>query len=393
MSQLRVFLSHSSQDKAVADQFAFAFRQAGANVWYDEESLGTGHLRRTIMKELSDRPIFVVLLSPVALSSSWVLDECEWAYDLQREEPSRVMLPVVVQPLERTDLNAALYLRSFKRVEAGDLRPLPTIADAATQALRLLGMTPEGQVSTPSAPQASESAADLVLRGKGLSVQKKYAEAVPLFVRATQLESGNWEAWFNLGYVHGEMEHWQESLVACEHALTLRPNDGTIWLNKTQALNNLGRYREGLAAAEQATTLQPDLAEAWSKKAQALLSLGRHREGLAAAEQATTLQPDNSMAWVNKSWALINLNRHQEGLAAAEQATALQPDNSMAWNNKGAALYSLKRYPEALAAYDQALTLNPNLTLFWKNKALALRRLGHSEEAEAAERQAKMLGG
>src|SRR5215472_18762614 len=72
MSQLRVFLSHSSQDKAAADQFASAFRQAGADVWYDEESLGAGHLRRTIMKELGDRPIFVVLLSPVALASSWV---------------------------------------------------------------------------------------------------------------------------------------------------------------------------------------------------------------------------------------------------------------------------------------------------------------------------------
>jgi hypothetical protein len=71
-----------------------AFRQAGADVWYDEESLGAGHLRRTIMKELAERPIFVVLLSPVALSSSWVLDECEWSYDLQRDEPSRVMLPL-----------------------------------------------------------------------------------------------------------------------------------------------------------------------------------------------------------------------------------------------------------------------------------------------------------
>jgi hypothetical protein len=77
MSRLRVFLSHSSQDKAAADQFALTFRQAGADIWYDEESLGAGHLRRTIMKELTDRSIFVVLLSPVALASSWVLDECE----------------------------------------------------------------------------------------------------------------------------------------------------------------------------------------------------------------------------------------------------------------------------------------------------------------------------
>jgi hypothetical protein len=75
MSQLQVFLSHSSQDKAAADQFAHVFRQAGADIWHDEENLGVGHLRSTVMKELSDRPIFVVLLSSLALSSSWVLGE------------------------------------------------------------------------------------------------------------------------------------------------------------------------------------------------------------------------------------------------------------------------------------------------------------------------------
>jgi hypothetical protein len=77
----------------------------------------------------------------------------------------------VVQLLERTDMNTALYLRSFKRVEAGDLRPLPTIAEAAAQALRLLGMTPAGQAAVPRALQPRESAADLLLRGKGLTAQ------------------------------------------------------------------------------------------------------------------------------------------------------------------------------------------------------------------------------
>ena len=135
----RVFLSHSSQDKQAADQFAQAFRQAGADVWYDEESLGAGHLRRAIMKELGERPVFVVLLSKAALASSWVLRSCEWAYDLQRGDSSRVLLPVVIEPLVWADLNMVLYLRSLKRVEAGDLHPL-SLDDSIKQTLRLLGI-------------------------------------------------------------------------------------------------------------------------------------------------------------------------------------------------------------------------------------------------------------
>jgi tetratricopeptide (TPR) repeat protein len=392
MSQLRVFLSHSSKDKAAADQLARAFRQAGADVWYDEESLGAGHLRRTIMKELGDRPIFVVLLSHAALESSWVLDECEWAYDLQRDDPSRVMLPVVLEQLEKSDLNTALYLRSLKRVEAGDLRPLP-IGEAATHALRLLGMTPVGQVAAPAAPQPSESAADLVLRGKGLTAQKQYAAATPLFERATRLEPDNWEAWANLGYAQVTASRWQEGLVACERALTLKPKDSVTWNNKASALSNLGRHQEALAAAERAATLQPDYAAAWVNKASALSNLGRHQEALAAAERAATLQPDNARAWNNKGNALNQLGRYEEALVAAERGVAADARNEFPWGTKGRALEMLKRYEEALAAYDRALSLRSNYPYALNGKARVLRALGREAEAQMAERRAKESGG
>ena len=50
MSQLRMFLSHSSKDKEAADQFARAFRQAGADVWYHEADL-----RRLITSLVGER--------------------------------------------------------------------------------------------------------------------------------------------------------------------------------------------------------------------------------------------------------------------------------------------------------------------------------------------------
>jgi hypothetical protein len=35
-NQMRSVVSHSSQDKAACDAVVGAFRDAGANVWYDE---------------------------------------------------------------------------------------------------------------------------------------------------------------------------------------------------------------------------------------------------------------------------------------------------------------------------------------------------------------------
>ena len=89
--QLCVFVSHASEDSAFCRALVDALIAAGADVWYDERNLGSGVLRREIMRELSARPVFLVVLSKAAFVSSWVQDECEWAYNLYRRKPERLM--------------------------------------------------------------------------------------------------------------------------------------------------------------------------------------------------------------------------------------------------------------------------------------------------------------
>src|SRR5690349_13214487 len=91
---MRIFVSHSSADHEFCTTLVKAMRDAGADVWYDQDDLGAGHLRRNISQELSTRSVFVVVLSKSAFASSWVQDECEWAYNLYSREPQRIILPV-----------------------------------------------------------------------------------------------------------------------------------------------------------------------------------------------------------------------------------------------------------------------------------------------------------
>jgi tetratricopeptide (TPR) repeat protein len=287
MSQLKVFLSHSSQDKAFADAFAQALRDAGADVWYDEESLGTGHLRRTIMKELGDRPVFLVLLSKPAMASTWVLDECEWAYDLQRGDANRTILPVVAQALDWADLGMALYLRSLKRVEAGDLRPLP-VAEAAAQTLRLLGLTPKGPPPPPVTPQPRESAHVLLSDATVLIDRKQHTQAISLLEKATQLEPDNSSAWFHLGVAYKGAEHWEASLAAFDRALTLQPGYLAALVGKVTVLDALGRYQEALLCVDRVIAIRND-AWSWKTKSTILRALGRDEEARKAEAQAILL--------------------------------------------------------------------------------------------------------
>jgi tetratricopeptide (TPR) repeat protein len=389
MSQLRVFLSHSSQDKAAADTIAKTLRDAGADVWYDEHNLGAGHLKGEIQRELGRRPIFIVLLSKAAFASAWVKRETDWADDLADRDPTRLILPVTVAPIERADFDPEqgwLFLQSFRRIEAPGYQPYP-LPEAVTRLLQTLALTPEVE------QQPTESVENLLAQGKALSAQNKYAEAVPLFGRATQLAPTNEDAWYNLGYVQEQLNHWQESLAACEQTLTLNPSNGKAWSSKARALRRMGRFREGLAAAKRAIRLLPDYAPAWVNKGSALLDLKRYDEALTALGRAIALDSNNAIAWYNQGLALYILQRYDEALTAFDRATILDPNYAVAWRNKGEALRNLNRYPEALSAYERSLVLEPTSVRGWKGKAAALQGLRRTAEAEAAERRAKKLGG
>jgi len=103
-AQMQIFVSHSQQDAVACQSLVAALRGAGADVWYDEHNLDSGRLMDVIERELRQRPVFLVMLSPAALASQWVKDECSWAYRLARRDPARIILPILVEPIEESDI-------------------------------------------------------------------------------------------------------------------------------------------------------------------------------------------------------------------------------------------------------------------------------------------------
>src|SRR5579863_9548913 len=104
MPSMSVFVSHSHQDSVFCHGVVAALRGAQADVWYDEQNLGAGKLLDVIDRELRVRSVFVVILSPAALASPWVKDECSWAYNLARRDPARIILPVLAGAVAEEDI-------------------------------------------------------------------------------------------------------------------------------------------------------------------------------------------------------------------------------------------------------------------------------------------------
>jgi tetratricopeptide (TPR) repeat protein len=430
--QLNVFVSHSHQDDAFCHALVDALRGAGADVWYDEHNMGSGQLGPTIERELRTRPVFVLILSPAALASSWVEDEARWAYGFYRNDRTRTILPVLAAALNENDI--WVFLRDFKRIEAAGIQPYPQL-EAVQRTLDALGLVAPG----PVAPEHVELAAVLVERGKALrsSGYPVYgmpnpggypvygmpnptdAEALSLFQRATQLDPSSLDAWLSLAIALQKLKRPQEALTALENAINIRPNDASVWISLAAVWIDLGRSEEALSAAEKAISLDRTEPAAWSRKAEALKALGRAEEAEVASDEATVAHPEpeaNVILLTQRAFAFVHLGRTDEAQASVEKAISLKSDDVEAWNHIARLLNLLERYEEALAAAENALSLNRrfkdtfwlfrrdwhswsrheswqrNEVSSWTTKADALNRLGRFKEALSAAGKAIALG-
>lgn len=106
-----------------------------------------------------------------------------------------------------------LYLESLKRVEAPGHEPYPP-TEAITRTLHLLQLTLPGEAPQPTAPQPTESAGDLITRGRALQAQGRDTEALPLFQRAIDLDPRSFDAWYSYAYILHDLEHYEEALAA-----------------------------------------------------------------------------------------------------------------------------------------------------------------------------------
>ncbi|NIS70313.1 MAG: TIR domain-containing protein [Proteobacteria bacterium] len=93
---MKIFLSYSSKQQALAEQICLALEQSGHHVFFDKKSLRAGgNFRKKIRDELDQSEMFVFLISPDSVSSkSYTMSEL----DIAREKwprPEDHILPVM----------------------------------------------------------------------------------------------------------------------------------------------------------------------------------------------------------------------------------------------------------------------------------------------------------
>jgi eukaryotic-like serine/threonine-protein kinase len=188
----------------------------------------------------------------------------------------------------------------------------------------------------------------------------------------------------------------EQSLMACERALTLEPGHFFALFGKIEAFRRLRRYDEARISAEQAIQRYPGNRIFADLLGSVYFDQGNYHAAESAFRQSIKLQPDSPFAYANLSAALLRLNRNDEGLRILQQGLQVRP-SGLLYSSLGTVLFARGDYVGAADAFEHAVTPpagNPNSSLRWANLGDSLLWIpGRAEQArEAYQKAVKLLG-
>jgi len=140
MMKKKIFISHASQDNKFVDNLRESLEIQGLDTWVDFSRLiGGDELEAEIKQAIEQAQAFIVVLSPNAINSSWVLKEVDYAREVKKKQKQPEDYRVIPLLLPGTGPGALkLY---FKEEPKGiDIQIGPGgISEAMPQILAALG--------------------------------------------------------------------------------------------------------------------------------------------------------------------------------------------------------------------------------------------------------------
>ena len=119
-----IFLSHSTNDDAIARDLQRALGDHGLHIWIDSREMRGGDLLSPeIERAIDEADGCMILVSPSSLQSDWVGDELDRAIEAQKRRRAGAAngaYPVVPLSLDGTKLGMLKkYIDTLEAVEAG----------------------------------------------------------------------------------------------------------------------------------------------------------------------------------------------------------------------------------------------------------------------------------
>ncbi len=208
-----------------------------------------------------------------------------------------------------------------------------------------------------SKPRAAE---ELCRMGFRFSIEGEDRLALEHFLKATQADPTDAEAWSGLGSCYAGLDHTEEALAAFRQAVQANPRDEVSHFRLANFYRRIGRYDEAIAGYREALAINPLFEAAYFNLGLVCVELGRYAEGKDAFEAVTRINPEAGPAHYNAGLAYIRLGRFREALEAQKIVVRINPGYAPAYYAMGTALNRLGQPRDEIEAYREAIRVDPD---------------------------------
>jgi tetratricopeptide (TPR) repeat protein len=363
-----VFISHSHEDKPIADAICASLEASRIRCWVAPRDIMPGkEWGEAIIDGISQCRAMVLVFSSNSNQSGQVKREVERAvskgaiivpFKIEDVPMSKSMeyflstphwLDAMTPPLENHLAKLAQTVRSL-------------LGGVGARAEQTSASVPPNSTSAPAAAPASGARPP----SRCEEPQKSRVPAAnSLFDRALEKQNSG---------------DWQGSLANLNEAIGLDRTFARAYSQRAYSKLVLGNQTGALADANEAVRLAPDCVEYYVTRANAKRICGDWNGAWGDYDEAIRRNPNHANARVNRGNARFDKGDWDGAIAEFDQAVASDPTQNV-YSNRGIAWANKGQWIAAIADYDQAIRLNPNDRQSYANRGLAKQNMGDQAAA------------
>jgi tetratricopeptide (TPR) repeat protein len=320
-----VFISHASDDKAVADAVCAALEGRGIRCWIAPRDVLPGRpYPEAIEEAMAASRIVVVVFSQRAADSPDVRSEIHLAF---RQELT--IVPFRIQAIHFTRgmnylLGAVHWLDAIAPPIETHLR---TLSERVREHLREGPRSPlqplEGKPDRSSNPAARA----FHERGVAHYHRQEYDAAIVELTRAIELDPTVAWAFNDRGLAHFQADEFDLAIGDLTHGISLDPSRAWAWHGRACAHGKRGDWEAAIRDCTEAIHRDPTVAWFFHDRGAARLQRGDYAAAADDFTHAISLNPDMEWAYRNRAASYERLGRADLARADRQTAEKVKPTN------------------------------------------------------------------
>jgi tetratricopeptide (TPR) repeat protein len=208
-----------------------------------------------------------------------------------------------------------------------------------------------------------------------------YPEAIPLFLKALDIDNTDWELHYYLGKTYQELAIYDSAIDCYKKAIGLNPQEYLPYFSLGYVYNKVELYNEAIDAYKKAISLNPKPDIFYTRIGIACYNARLYSEAIKHHKKAISINPIDTTSYAYLGDIYLESGLYDLALESYRQAIRIDAINEETHFKMGQTYYESGNYPEAANSFKQALRINPTHTRAYHFLGLTYVALGDKELA------------